>query len=357
MAKLYNGHSIVFSPLSIQMALSMVLNGAVGETAQELFDVLCYEKSDIDVLNSYAKSLLEQLSFVDTSIKMQMADCLIVNDHYLLLPEYQERMGTFYYAPVINLPFSDDQAVMDAVNAWSDKSTNGLIPNLLDNVSSSAVIYVLNSLYLKAGWSIPFDEEFQLIHNEPFYTEEGTINVDYMATGETLGYAEGDTFQLVARPLGEKGVYMMAVLLPKQSISIDTVLEECQMKGWKDICAMRQSTFVHLMLPKFQTDSSYELADALQLLGMRRAFGEDAQFTEMISQGAPFISRVCQKTKIAVNENGVEAASASMVEMEVADNGEDGPKPVLFHADHPFIYTIYEQTSGTILFTGVFDGR
>lgn len=355
--QMYEDHSFVFSPFSLQIALSMALNGAEGETAEEMFRVLGYDSTDFILLNTYAKSLLEQLPVVDASARVRMADAIIVNEDYHLLPDFQTLMSTYYYAPIVNLPFHDEVAVKDAINEWCTNSTDGAISKLLDRVSPAAIMYLLNALYFNAEWYRPFDEEFQILHNQPFYLGNGEVLVDYLVSGEDLMYAENDSFQLVTRPLGIKGSYELAILLPGESSSIASVLETIQETGWKDICMMQKPTFLQLEFPKFQIESSFELVDVLRRMGMKRAFGEGAQFTKMVSEGVPFITSVLQKSIISIDESGVEAATATLIEMADTDSGEDETEPVLFHANHPFIYMIIEKTSGTILLAGVYDGK
>lgn len=357
LGKLYDGKSFVFSPVSLQMALSMVVNGAEGETAKEILDVLGYGKDGLEEVNVYGKSLLEQLPAVDGDVSVQMADALFVNDQYPVRPEFQQSMAAYYYAPVTNLPFDKEKEVKEAVNQWCKESTHGLIPEILDKVSSTSMAYILNALYFKASWNLPFNPDYQILARQPFYGEGGSVTVDYLASEEDILYGEGNSFQMASRTFGKKNAFAMAFLLPKSNHGLADVLEECQVKDWAGICASQRSTLSRIKLPKFKTDSSHELNGLLQQLGIRRAFGGNAQFSKMIMDGGACISEVIQKATMTMDEGGVEAAAVTEVEMAATDTGEPGPEPVLFYADHPFAYVIYERASGTILFTGVYDGK
>ena len=88
-------------------------------------------------------------------------------------------------------------------------------------------------------------------------------------------------------------------------------------------------------------------------LGVKRAFGGDAQFDRMFSdpQVQAFISKVIQKARISVAEWGTEAAAVTIVELE-KNAGFFGEDVVDFNCNHPFVYLIAEKSSGVILFEG-----
>jgi serpin B len=114
---------------------------------------------------------------------------------------------------------------------------------------------------------------------------------------------------------------------------------------------------VHVKLPKFNIENKYNLNEALEALGVRKAFEEgSAEFDRMFENKDGYyywISKVIQKSRIAVSEWGTEAGSVTVVEMNGPTDAGPGSKQVYFYADHPFVFVIGEETSGTILFEGV----
>jgi len=109
---------------------------------------------------------------------------------------------------------------------------------------------------------------------------------------------------------------------------------------------------VEAHLPRFKTESGFQLNAALMLMGMRTAFDEAAaDFSGMDGKRDLFISAAVHKAFVDVNEEGTEAAAATAVVM--APNSMSMPQePIVFRADHPFVFLIRERATGSILFVG-----
>ena len=149
----------------------------------------------------------------------------------------------------------------------------------------------------------------------------------------------------------------MYVLLPDEN-DIEGLIEKLKITSWSNILSnLKQDAEVHVKLPKFNIENKYYLNDALNALGVTKAFDEDsAKFDGMFEYKDGYIywiNNVIQKSRIAVSEWGTEAGSVTVVEMDGATDPGPGPKQVYFYADHPFVFIIGEETSGTILFEGV----
>ncbi len=360
--ELYDEENLVCSPLSLQYALAMTANGASGETLQEIIDFLGYGEEGIDALNEYSRILLEQLPAVDLYVNLKVTDALLVNDKFPLLPSFKETVEQNYYAAVENMDFSDPRDVAKAINTWAKRSTDGFIDKVMDasEISDDAVAYIMNALYFKAKWAGG--------KYDPMFREEGTSSEDFhLKGGKTVKakmmrntrhheYAEMDGYKVLVLPYAN-GKFNMYVLLPDEN-NIEGMIEKLQTTSWGDILAnLKQDAEVHVKLPKFNIENKYNLNDALNALGVSKAFEPGvAEFDGMFQPKDGYyywISKVIQKSRIAVSEWGTEAGSVTVVEMDGAADAGPGPKQVYFYADHPFVFVIGEETSGTILFEGV----
>ena len=357
-----NKGSFVCSPLSLQLALAMTANGAEGETLQEMLDVLGYGREGMAALNEYARILIEQLPAVDLDVKLKMADALLATDRYPLNDGFRETLRTYYYAPAVSMSFDDPQRVLDQVNEWARRNTEGLIDPMLKEISPNAAAFLMNALYFKAKWqgssSDPMFKTYATYEDKFFCAGGAAKNIPFMNASHYLPYAEGKDYQLVAIPYAS-GKFFMYILLPKAKDGLDALVASLPAASWNDLVSgMKDKVEVSLHLPKFEVSGDFLLNDALMEMGMRRAFDDKAaEFDRMFDGPTPgfYISRVLQKAKITVAEWGTEAAAVTVVEMDEKSSMPE--ERVVFSADHPFVFIIGEQESGTILFEGVYTGQ
>lgn len=364
LGEMFENENLVCSPLSLQYALAMTANGASGQTRQEIIDFLGYGEEDIDALNEYSKTLLEQLPAVDLDVTLKVTDALLVNDKFPLLPSFKETVENNYYAAVDNMDFSDPEQVAARINEWASRNTDGFIDNILSasEISEDAVAYIMNALYFKAKWAGgEYDPMFEsdATKSEDFHLSDGsTIKVDMMRNMRWHQYAEMDGYKVLAIPYaGYK--YYMYILLPDEN-DINGLIEKLKTTSWSDILSkMKSDAEVYIRIPKFEIENKYNLNDALQALGVTRPFQSGmAEFDMMFQPKQPkyyyWIEKVIQKARIKVSEKGTEAGAVTIVEMDGAAAAPgDEPKKVFFYADRPFVFVIGEKTSGTILFEGV----
>ena len=207
----------IISPLSMQFLLGMILDGAQGATADEICSVLGYGKGEVDAVNEYCLSMLEQLPKMDKKTKLNIANAIFVDEGWPLLGSYKSDVGKYYRAEVSNLDFSNGPASLKVINGWCSKHTEGLVPKILDEVSPDILAYLLNALYFKSQWSEKFSKA--LTAEELFTDESGTKSkVNMMKQEKSYNYTENEVFKAVTIPYGN-GVYSMTVLLPVGAIA------------------------------------------------------------------------------------------------------------------------------------------
>ena len=343
----------IISPLSMQFLLGMLLDGARGETADEICDVLGYGAGEVDAVNEYCLSMLEQLPSLDKKTKLSIANAVFVNDRYPLLDTYKSTVGRFYQADVSNLDFSDAAGSLKKMNGWCSKKTNGLIPKVLDDVSADMLAFLFNAMYFKGEWKEKFSKGNTA--DESFTMEDGAKKkVRMMKIEKNYAYQDNDDFRVV-RLLYGNGAFSMLVILPQAGKTTDDVAAALKSCDWDKFVQSMVSCHVDLWLPKFETKFSKKLNDILSEMGMPSSFdAAKADFLSM-SDYALCLSFVKQDAFIKVDEEGTEAAVVSSAGMKLgsANLGEH----VVFHADRPFLYLITEASTGAILFAGKYSGK
>lgn len=369
LAQLYQDQTIIFSPLSLQFALAMAVNGASGETAAEITRTLGYG-TDVTALNTYCNLLLNQLPSLDKDVTLKLTDAMLALQDFPCQKDFTKVLNEQYYAPIEYFSPVSKQETVDRINEWASRNTNGLIKPFLstDDITDDFVAAILNALYFKARWSggesDPMFREEATAKNEEFVLDnsKGKKKVDYMRTYRNFPFAKRNGYSVVAVPYANQ-YYSMYLLLPvdKGKSGAADLVKKLKGERWEDITAsLTMDYMVNLRMPKFEAENKFVLVEAMKALGINRAFiAGAAQFDSMFDVAGWdfYISNIIQKAKISVAEWGTEAAAVTAVIM--AKDGSAGPgqvQEVEFNADHPFVYVIAERTSGAILFEGVYDG-
>ena len=344
----------IVSPLSLQILLGMVLDGAGGETAGQIVDVLGYGAGEQAEVDRFCQSLLKQLPRLDRQVKLSMADALFADKDFPVLSSYKTQVSRFYQAEISNLDFSNQAGTLKTINDWCSKNTNGLIPKMLDAVSPDARLFLLNALYFKGQWKEPFNKD--VTRDEPFTDEAGSQSqVKMMIQKNKFAYSENDIFQAVSIPYGS-GSYSMTAFLPKAGHKVSEVVSDLKSTGWDTFRGGMQSCDVTLWRPKFETKFSVQLADILSAMGMPDAFDIVKADFSALSKRPLYLLFVKQDAIIKVDEEGTEAAAVSIAAYVEKAIKPEVP-PVVFKADHPFLYLITESSTGAILFAGRYSGK
>ena len=343
----------IISPLSMQFLLGMVLNGAREQTADEICSVLGYGKGEVDAVNDYCLSMLKQLPDLDKKTKLTIANAIFANKNYTLLNNYKTDVGKFYEAEVANLDFSKNSSSTKTINKWCSDHTEGLIPEIIDNVDPSTLAYLLNAMYFKSQWHDKFPKGNT--SKETFTDETGAkTTVQMMKNENGFAYQDDDVIRAVRLPYGN-GAYSMTVILPVDGKTLSDVTNYLEMKTWEDFQRRMVMCDVDLWLPRFETKFYINLNDILSAMGMQSAFDPVKADFKAMSDVAMCLSIVKQKAMIKVDEEGTEAAVVSMAAgLSMASFINDH---IVFHADRPFLYLITESSTGVILFAGKFSGR
>lgn len=333
------------SPFSLQCALGMLSNGANGETREEILYALGLSQYSQEEVNAYFKKLIEGLHTVNSAITVKTANSVWGNAGVPLKEDFQKMNIENYCAMVSQLDFSDPSAV-DQINAWCNQTTEGLIPSILDEVNPTATVYLLNSLYFKARWESEFAPE--KTQEGDFNTSSGkVVKADFMQTQRMAAYVENEWFTSTSLSY-QNDSYVMRLILPQPEISIDQVLQalsESDGNLWKNVILAD----INLKMPRFTLENKMDLIPALQALGMKKAFTNEADFSSM-SDIATYISLVQQATRLKVDEEGSEGAAVTVIEGDLMS-----PLPeekVDFFLDRTFLFQIIESSTGTVLFMG-----
>ena len=342
-----NMENIFFSPYSIFVALAMTYEGARNDTAGEMQSVLNFLQNNETTLCSFGRiyNLLNQ----DKEYILNTANALWIQENYPFFKGYLEFLENYYMAQATNVSFGKPDEAVRMINEWVEKNTHGKIMDFLqsDNINPLTVMILTNAIYFKGAWETPFDTK--KTQDKNFMISPGaTITVPMMHSSSEIrcNYIETDTAQILELPY-EGDSLSMVILLPKDNdlLNLEQEITLENFSKWKTSFSQRE---VKITLPKFTLETKYLLKDYLMDMGMTIPFTDAADFSGMTGYHDLFIDKIIHQAYIEVNEEGSEAAAATSVHIALTSI----PDYVSFEADHPFIFLIQHQETGTILFMG-----
>jgi serpin B len=344
-----NDENIAISPLSLNMALAMVWNGADGDTKQAIQQAMGmsdYPQSDV---NDYFQKLRENFVKTDPTVKLAIANSIWTRQDFPVKTGFYDVNRNYYKAEVKEVDFSSP-GTPKLINQWCSDNTNGLIKEIItDDIPSYMVMYLINALYFKGEWSKQFDPS--ATRGTAFTKENGSpVQVKMMNQSITAPYYHDETLSAVSLPFGNNA-FSMIFILPNKNVSFAGMLDQLKQPGYFAKCAQPGGNAeVDLYVPVFKIDYDILLNNTLQQLGMGVAFSDFANFSG-ISDIPLCISFVRQKVTVSIDEQGGEAAAVTNIGMTYT-SVDLTPQKATFRADHPFLFAIRENSTGVILFMG-----
>jgi serine protease inhibitor len=345
--------NITISPTSLAIALAMTYNGASGETQQAMSKTLELQGISLEEVNQANAALKNSWINLDTEVQLSIANSLWVKQGMSFNLDFLQRVRDAYAAKIDTLDFKDP-GVPSLINDWVRQNTNGKIDGIIDTVDPDSSVLILNAIYFKGKWKIPFPKDQS--QDLPFYLLNGTQKQHPMMSSreDDYPYYENDLFQAVSLPYGN-GRLSMYIFLPKSGISLEDFHRQLNSETWEQWMTHFKLKEGVIQLPRFKLDYEISLNDSLKTLGMGVAFDKNlADFSGMIgadvepSNSQFSIDQVKQKTFIEVNEEGTEAAAVTGV-MTLYSLNLDTFYMVV---DRPFFFAIRDNQTGTILFMG-----
>ena len=339
----------LISPLSVFYALAMTANGADGETLEQMEQVIGMK---MDALNGYMLTYLEQLP-ESKDYKLSLANSVWLKEDpcFVVEKSFLQTNADYYGAEIYQATF--DENTRKAINHWVEEHTDGLIPEILDRIPDKAVMYLVNALVFDGKWDREY-KEYQ-IREGKFTTEDGVRqNVDMMHSEEHTYLKDDMVTGFMKYYKGRQ--YAFVALLPNEDVSLSQYVESLTGEQLRNLINRAQNVPVYASIPKFETEYSCEMQEALQKMGMTNSFDwRLADFSRLGRYNADgmnlFINRVVHKTFISVSEQGTRAGAATVVEIAPGNAApmEEIKEVVL---NRPFLYMIVDCETGFPIFMG-----
>jgi serpin B len=333
-ANVDKNENIVISPYSAGVALSMLAEGAEGQTKEEFNKALnnCLFKA-------------EDLGGNDTVI-VNSVNSLWVDDNFSIRNRYLFLLDKDYDALATTLNFSDP-ATVQAINNWCSEHTNGKIKDIIDRLGAGDVMVLANALYFNAPWLNPFDSN--LTTKADFNGSKGQTKVDMMSRKGYMNYAEFQGCQLVELPY-EGGRYSMYVLLPAEGMDINEAVGYLSEDLYNEAMKALEPKEVLLRMPKAKIETYLLLNETLQSMGIKSAFTSAADFKGISEMGPLVLDQVKQKCYVEISEKGTEAAAVTVAQIRLTSARPSSY--VIMNVNRPYIFFIVDTQNSNVMFAG-----
>lgn len=346
--------NLVFSPLSLSLALSMTLSGARGITQQEMLQALSMEFLGDDLHPAYNALLLQIAASENAELnqeegspfRLNIANSIWGQEGADFEQAFLDGLARHYGAGIYQVDYGNDsKGAQEKINGWVSDETEAKIPKLIPDgvLDPSTRLVLVNAIYFKASWAFPFLDN--ATQEAPFYLLDGSTKmVQMMNSPQIYGkYLETENYMLISLRYLSKD-FDMLLIVPDEG-KFKAVEESLTPEALAEAIQSLQPRGLNLYMPKFDIRTPLDAIPPLEALGMQAAFG-DADFSGISKSMSLFISDVVHEATITVDEKGTEAAAATAVVMQESS----APEGTVI--DRPFMFAIQHQPSGTILFMG-----
>lgn len=348
-----NPGNLFFSPYSLSTALALVYAGSDGTTKDQMAATLHFDDSIPDnrfhkLFGQLAATLNQQGQKGD--YELSIANALWMQKDFQFQSAYLRQMESCYDADFETVDFEKNpEIVAQKINRWVEEQTNHKIRELFkpDSLNDRTRLVLTNAVYFKGDWMTQFPKD-NTKDTQFYINKSDTVDVSMMYQKEKFRFADSGDILVLQLPYQGKSLSML-ILLPKDIDGIrklEQQLNPDQLDRWQKELRKQE---VMVYLPRFKTTCEFALADMLKKMGISEAFTDAADFSGMSKYEGLFISDVVHKAFVEVNEEGTEAAAATGISVGVTSIPA---APTMFCADHPFIFMIQDNNTGSILFIG-----
>ena len=341
-----SGENTLISPLSVLCALAMTVNGAEGETREQMESVLGMSAEE---LNLYLYSYMNELP-QGNKYRLHLANSVWFSDEegFSVNRDFLQTNADYYGADLYRTPF--DRQTKKDINRWVKNETDGMISEILDQIPDNAVMYLVNALAFEAQWEDIYEKK--QVRDGTFTKEDGTEQtVTMMYDSGSFQYLEDEKATGFVRYYKDKK-YAFVALLPDEGVSVSEYVASLDGADLHALLTNANSEYVETAIPKFETEYRAELSEILKSMGMPLAFDEDhADFSALgtHTDGNIFMNRVIHETFIQVGEKGTRAGAATVIEM-TNKSAAGGTKQVFL--DRPFVYMLVDCENNVPFFIG-----
>ena len=343
-----NGENVLISPYSLEADLVVLLNGLKGSARQELLSVLGLSKYTQEEINTFFSTMCTGIEEADNMTQFCSNYSLWYNKRFKLNPSFSTLIGKDFGCDVFPVAFGEETT--KAINDWCSKKTFGRISKMLDQTNNSELLHLINAVYFRSSWRDLFMAENT---KEQSFTQQDGQKASVQMMKNTIWYrATYESTPMYSSTMlpFNNGAFGMFFVLPQEGVSMQETIHSIssQMPRFNHLKPVEA---LEISLPKFTTQSTCHLKEALSEMGAREIFSNPKD-SKIFDNTEACVNEILQKTFLSVNEEGAEAAAVT--DINVVGASETEPKIEHLVLNRPFLYGIIETSTGMHLFLGYY---
>uniref|UniRef100_A0A8C6FK05 Serpin domain-containing protein n=1 Tax=Moschus moschiferus TaxID=68415 RepID=A0A8C6FK05_MOSMO len=339
--------NVIFSPLSVSIALGFLSLGARGSTLTEILEGLKFNLTEIQKTEIHQgfQHLLQTLNRPSNQLQLSVGNAMFVQEELKLLDKFIEDAQVLYSSEAFSTNFRDPEAAKSLINDYVKNKTQGKIEELFKHLSPRTVLVLVNYIYFKAQWKTRFDPK-DTEQAEFHVSENKTVEVPMMTLDLKTPYFRdeelGCTLVELTYTSNDSALFILPDKGKMQDLEAKLIPET--LTRWQE--SLYPSRIHELYLPKFSIKSNYELKDILSQLGIRKMFA-DADLSGLTGAGNLVVSQVVHGAALDVDEEGTEGAAATGIGIEKLAFSR-----TTVHFDRPFLIAVVLKDTQSIIFLG-----
>lgn len=341
----------IISPLSIDMALTMVWNGSANGTRSAMERVMGLKKDSDSVKVSEAwQKYVKGIEGESKGFKLNIANSLWIQDGQKLNPNFIHTSVDLLNAEVQQIDLENSVVAAALINKWvSDKTAGKITKAVSPDALSITEMVLINAVYFKAEWLRKFDSTYTVTDSFTLLNGQKK-SVKMMGMFDNIDYIETPDIQMMRKPYVGNSVDAV-ILLPRKNVDAAKLLKNLNLQAWNEFNNQMRSHQVLLSLPKVKLEYSTELIRVLAKMGMGKAFSNLADLSGMFSPPKGlYIGTAIHKTTLEINEENTEATAVTVM---TTDGASETPREILtMRVDHPYIFALQDHKTGGLLFLG-----
>ncbi|KAK9294348.1 hypothetical protein QLX08_011018 [Tetragonisca angustula] len=344
--------NILVSPISLKLVLVLLYEGAQDQSAYEIAGAIQLPATQNTVQKRFS-TILQSLQTNPPAYTLNVGTRIYIDSNISIRQKYKATVKHYYNTDVISANFTDAQSLVQAINSWVSNITDANIDRMIEDENSvnSSLMLIMNTLFFKGSWRRQYFHP-ENIQTSKFYTiNNQTVNASFMRALGRFYYVESPELNAKILRIPYNGnKFALYLLLPQTWNGIEHLINEVNPFVLTRCVWQMQDLPVDVSIPKFKFEFSSHLEPILRKLGINDIFDDTATLTGIAQTKRTSehlkVTDILQKAGIEVNENGTAAYVAT--EIEIGNKNEEE----VFHADHPFVFYIEDESTGTIIYIG-----